>query len=368
MEIKLFNKIEEIPEKDWMSVFPDVPENYRFMRALDAANFTQFKFYYLMAYESGVPVGCAPLFLMDFPLDMNLRGFLKRITKSLRRVFPKLFSAKILFCGLISGRGRIGSKGKDHEVLDALVDHMENLASRVKARVIVFKDFDSSYSQLLQGLSRRGFRHMDSFPIAIMGIRFNSFEEYLKSLSAVSREGLRRKLRKLKDNPQFELEITNSISREVSAQMHDLYLQTVKNAEIEFEELPADYFSLVSESAPESNKCFLWRHEGRLIAFAQCLIEGDHFIDYYLGFDYSVSYKYNLYYVRFKELMEWCIANKMAVYEMGQSSYEIKRRLGFDFLPLHIYSRPCGRFILPLYNFFHRFLSFDKVDYNKKGK
>jgi hypothetical protein len=66
--------------------------------------------------------------------------------------------------------------------------------------------------------------------------------------------------------------------------------------------------------------------------------------------------------------MEWCIANKMAIYEMGQSSYEIKRRLGFDFLPLYVYSRPRGKFILPLYNFFHRFLSFEKVDQNKKGK
>jgi len=368
MEIKLFDRIEEIPEKDWVSVFPKVAENYRFINALDKADFKQFRFYYLMAYESGSPVGCAPLFLMDFPLDMNLRGILKRITKSLRKIFPRIFSAKILFCGMIGSRGRIGANGRAPEVLNAFVDYMEELATKVKARVIAFKDFDSTYDQLLQGLRDRGFRRMESFPTAIMDIKFRDFEEYLKSLSAVSREGLRRKLKKLKDNPQFELEVTYSVSREVSAQMHDLYMQTVRNAEIEFEELPPDYFALVSENAPTSSKCFLWRYDGKLIAFAQCLVEGGHFIDSYLGFDYTVAYKYNLYFVRFKALMEWCIANKMSVYEMGQSSYEIKRRLGFDLLPLYAYSRPCGKFILPLYNFFHRFLAFEKIKHDKKGK
>jgi len=186
-------------------------------------------------------------------------------------------------------------------------------------------------------------------------------------LSPVSREGFRRKLKKIKNKPGLDLEITNKISREVSRQMHGLYLQTAHNAEIEFEELAEDYFAVVSECAPDNNKCFLWRRDGRLVAFAQCLIKGDRFIDHYLGFDYALAYEYNFYYLRFKALLEWCIANKMAVYEIGQSSYEIKRRLGFDFSPLYVYARPCGRLNRPVFNFYHKFLASDRFDHIKKG-
>jgi len=186
-------------------------------------------------------------------------------------------------------------------------------------------------------------------------------------LSPVSREGFRRKLKKIKNKPGLDLEITNKISREVSRQMHGLYLQTMHNAEIEFEELTEGYFAVISECMPEGNKCFLWRLEGRLVAFAQCLIKGSRFIDHYLGFDYALAREYNFYYLRFKVLLEWCIANGMSVYEIGQSSYEIKRRLGFDFSPLYVYARPCGRLNRPVFNFYHKFLASGRFEHIKKG-
>jgi predicted N-acyltransferase len=362
IEIKIFAKIEEIPQDDWARVFPKVAENYRFFKTLDRLDFGQFRFYYLIAYDKGVPVGATSLFLMDFQLDMAAQGLLKSCTKFIKKIFPRLLSAKILFCGLISGRGRIGISSVDPaQVLDAFVAAMEGLAKKELARAIVFKDFDPSYDTLMHRLREKGFLRQKNPPLAIMNITFADFEGYLKTLSSVSRQGLRRKLKKIEQNPRFDLEITSFISEEVSCQMHGLYLETTERAEIEFEELPRDYFSVISREMPESNKFFLWRLNGKLVAFAQCLVEGNYFIDYYLGFDYTVAYEYNFYYVRFKALLEWCMSNGMKTYEMGQSSYEIKRRLGFELMPLYAYSRPCGKFSIPLFKFYHRFLTFERL-------
>jgi len=361
IETKIFAKIEEIPEKDWVSVFPKVAENYRFFKTLDRLDFGQFRFYYLMAYDKGIPVGATSLFLMDFQLDMAAQGMLKRCTRFIKKIFPGLLSSKVLFCGLISGRGRIGTSGDPEVILDAFLAAMEGLAKKEKARAIVFKDFDPAYDKLMQHLKEKGFLCQKNLPLAVMKIDFTDFESYLKTLSSISRQGLRRKLKKIRQNPHFDLEITASISAEVSRQMHGLYLQTARKAEIEFEKLPPDYFAAVSDQMPESNKCFLWRLDGKLVAFAQCFVHGDYFIDYYLGFDYAVAHECSFYYVRFKALLEWCIANGMKTYEIGQSNYEIKRRLGFEFMPLYVYSRPLGKLSVPLFKFYHRFLTFEKL-------
>ena len=105
-----------------------------------------------------------------------------------------------------------------------------------------------------------------------------------------------------------------------------------------------------------------WRHNGKLITFAQCFIQERYFIDYYLGFDYSVSHQYNLYLVRFKRLLEWCIENNMKAYEIGQSSYEVKRRLGFEFLPLYMYVRPRNKIWAFVSKFYHRYLTFERFE------
>jgi len=100
---------------------------------------------------------------------------------------------------------------------------------------------------------------------------------------------------------------------------------------------------------PDETKFFLWKINNKLVAFAFCLVSENYFIDYYLGFDYPIAYKYNLYFVRFRDLMNWCIENKIKKYEMGQTGYEPKRRLGFRLIPLYIYAKHRSKFFNPIF-------------------
>lgn len=352
---KLYNRIQNIPEKEWASIFPDALENYHFCKALDDSNFQGINFHYLIFYENQVPIGATTLFIMDFQLDMAVQGWLKSLSRVIKKVFPDLFKVKIVFCGLPMTRGMIGISRYKEEILKMIVECMENLAKENKAAALVFKDFSAAYDELLQGLLNKEFNRIESMPSTIMNIGFGSFDEYLKTLSSSSREGFKRKLKKIAQGPKFDLEVIDRVSLELSYQLHELYLQNFRIAQVEFEKLPLDFFFNISRNAPDRSKFFLWKLNGKLVAFAYCLVFEGYLLDYYLGFDYAFSHKYNLYFVRFWDLLNWCMNNKIKVYEMGQNSYEVKRRLGFDLMPLYAYCKPASKFFIPLFKFYNKF-------------
>ncbi|MEI7999601.1 MAG: GNAT family N-acetyltransferase, partial [Candidatus Omnitrophota bacterium] len=176
-----------------------------------------------------------------------------------------------------------------------------------------------------------------SLPNTELDIRFKSFEEYLKTLSSSTREGLKRNFKKVDAKVKFDLEITDTLNEETLSQVYELYLQTYNNHELGFEKLTKEFFRKISMNMPGQVKYFLWRVDGKLVTFALCLVSGDYFIDYYLGFDYTVSNDYYLYFIRFRDLLKWCIDHGIKRYEMGQTSYEPKRRLGFNFIRYYLY-------------------------------
>jgi predicted N-acyltransferase len=120
---------------------------------------------------------------------------------------------------------------------------------------------------------------------------------------------------------------------------------------------------------PGQTKYFLWKINGKLVMFLFGLVSKDMFIDYYVGLDYSITHKYHLYFVKFRETLNWCIKNGIKQYEMGITGYEPKRRLGFDFVPLYLYVKLRNRALRPAFNFICQFLKFENYDPAlKKGK
>lgn len=356
LTVKIVRRIEQIPFDDWNSVFPKALENYYFFKTLDESSFPQFSFFYIMVYDSGRPIGATSCFLMNFPVDTAASGLTKKITGFIRHFTGNLLNPKILMCGLPMGQGRIGLDGEPDKVVQAVCGALEDLAHKEKAQIIAFKDFNSDYRSVLDNLLKNGFTRMGSLPSTSMEISFDSFEDYLKSLSGISRSGLRRKFKEIDGKVKVDLEVKNRLTDRELEEAYALFLQTTNKQELQFEELPRDFFKNISRNMPDETKFFLWRIDQRLVSFAFCLAKGEYFIDYYLGFDYALSYKYHIYFQRFRDLMLWCIDNKMKTYEMGPTGYEPKRRLGFKFVPLYIYAKHRNRLINPFFKVFCRLL------------
>lgn len=332
------------------------------MQTLDESNIGQFSFYYVMVYDRKTPVGAAPCFLMDYSLDTSIGGALKRVTMAVKRLMPNAFSLKTLICGTPLTSGSIGIKGETEAVVKAILLRMEQIAKKRKAHIIAFKDFDESYAPALDPLRRRGFTRLDALPVAEMDVRFKDFEEYIAGLSSENRYGLRRKLRKKHGCGPIEMEVKDSLEPGELEDAYSLYLEVQTKHGMNFEVMPIDFFRIVQANMPGLAKFFLWRIDGKLVMFLFCLISKETFSDCQVGFDYSVAYKYNLYFVQFRDTMSWCIKHGIKRYEMGVSGYEAKRRLGFEFIPHYLYVRLRNRALRPVFNLICQFLKFENFD------
>ena len=359
---KVARKITDIPVGDWNSVFPDVLESYNFFKTLDESGLEQFSFYYIMVYDRKTPVGVTACFLMNYSLDTSIRGPLKRVTNRIKKVMPNIFSLKVLICGVPMGQGMIGMAGPADAIIKAVLRRMDQIAKKNRASVVAFKDFGKAHTKVLDPLQREGFTKLDGLPLAELNIRFKDFEGYLMTLSSESRYGLKRKFRKTDNHVAVDMEIVDALDDDILQDVYRLYLNVEMKHGMPFELLPMEFFRNISRNMPSHAKFFLWKINGKLVMFLFCLISKGVFNDFYVGFDYEVAYKYSLYFIQFRDVLQWCIKHKIKKYEMGPSGYEAKRRLGFDFIPMYLYVKLRNGMLRPAFNLICQFLKFENFD------
>ena len=136
-------------------------------------------------------------------------------------------------------------------------------------------------------------------------VDFPNFDDYLKTLSGATRYDLRRKLKKA-SSVKIESSMVSSLDESTLNEVYYLYLQAVETHDMGFEIVPQEFFRLISINMPKETKFFLWRINGKLVAFVFCLVSKGVLLDYYLGFDYTPAHEYHLYFVKFKEVTNWC--------------------------------------------------------------
>jgi predicted N-acyltransferase len=129
-----------------------------------------------------------------------------------------------------------------------------------------------------------------------------------------------------------------------------------------FEILPVEFFRDISRNMPGRTRFFLWKIDGKIAAFLFSLVSEEIFMDYCVGLDYSLAHKYHLYFLHFRDSLNWCIRNGIKQYDMGITAYFTKLRLGFDLKPLYIYAKLRNRALRPAFNIACRLLKFENFD------
>jgi predicted N-acyltransferase len=359
---KVVKRISDIPENDWKKVYPDVLESYDFFKNLDEANLDQFAMRYIIAYDRKTPVAATTAFLLNYSLDTSISGPLRRLTNSIKKRLPNMFSLKAVVCGMPMGEGRIGAIGEKETVMGLVLRKLEQIAKKNKSALLAFKDFRREDTDMLDPLKKKGFAKFDSLPTTVLDVKFKNFEEYLKTLSAASRYDLRRKFKKVDGTVKIDMKIVDDLDEQSLKEVYKLYLDILDKHDMGFELLPIAFFRNLSKNMPGKVKYFLWRIDGKLAAFLLCLVSKDTLIDYYVGLDYSIAYDYHLYFLKFRDVLKWCIDKKIKKYEMGITGYEPKRRLGFEFVPLFLYAKLRNRALRPIFNLMCHFLKFEHFD------
>jgi len=338
-------ELDSIPE--WKNTFADFCKDRRYYEIVDDTLRDGFEHYYLVFANGAVQ----PIFFVRQNIIEGVTGPLRSIVDLVRRKFPRFLTMRALMVGNAAGEGRIDGNISAESLAIALM----KVAREHKASLIVLKDFPSEYRTQLDQLRDHGFTRVPSMPLTKLELNFRDFEDFLSSLSRITRKGLRRKFRKAEAAAKIDMEVVSDITPFVD-EIHPLYLAVHNRSPMKFETLTKEYFVALSQKMPERVRYFLWRQNGKIIAFEMALVCGDTMYDECLGMDYAVALELSLYFYTFRDVLSWAIANGFKHYVSTPLNYDPKLHLGCVLGPLDLYVRHTMSILNPIFGRAVKFL------------
>ena len=348
MEAILAHSIESFDREEWNALFADELEDWFYYRAVENAGLVGFEWIYLAVFERGRLRAAVPGFVTEYRLDTTLTGPLKRATKAIAHVAPRLLGIPLVSLGSPVGEichlGFAPDAGESERrrLTDALVARLFEFANERRIGMIAVKDASGADDALWSAVcGEAGLRRMPGQSTALLDVRYPSLDDYLASLGQSTRRDMRRKLR-ARDGIRIEwrAEIDDVLDRIMS-----LYRETLAKAEYSLEELTPAYFSGVMRDPRRRALCATYWLGETLIGFNLVLRNRLCLLDKFFGMDYAAGREHNLYYLSWMENVRFCIEHGLARYQSGQGLEREKLRLGSRLAPNWLWYRHRNRVV-----------------------
>ncbi len=370
LNYKILSSIDKIDRADWDMIFGDIPEGYDFFKAVENSRLEGFGFNYVVICDDKSPLLIAPLFTADFNLAIAVDGIGRKVVDCIGRVFPRFLIMKTLFCGSPFGENGIlgiksGFNDKDTLILK-LAEILDIICKKDNIPFVILKDFLKNDLPILEKLKTKGFFEIESFPSVTTELNFKSMDDYFASLSYHTRKSIRRKIKKANSEAGIEVKITGSVE-DIIEDVYRLYLNTYNAGQVKFEKLSKEFFISVADNMGPRCKFFLYFVNGKLGAFNLCFLHRNTLIDKFIGFDYDLSHKYNLYSYSWCYNIEWCLKNSVSHYQVGQTDYHPKLMLGGRLVPLYAFARHNNRILNSALQLVSKFMVPSHFDDNIKS-
>jgi hypothetical protein len=231
LSVRWVSSSDAIPADLWHQCFPPPLEGRWWYSVLERSGLDdQFSFSYTVLESNGIPVGIAPVFLMNVPIDLVAPSFLARIICGAGRWFPPLRYQRTLFIGSpCADEGTVGLLPgvRLHDVALVLQDAVYSRARHVAASMIVWKDFPATLSDDLDVLcSGRSLFKLVSYPGTIVPRLEGSFAGYLKTLTSAKRYSLKKILERSRTTGELYASVIQYPEDSLLAEIFDLFWQT----------------------------------------------------------------------------------------------------------------------------------------------
>jgi Acetyltransferase (GNAT) domain len=332
----------------WQRMLASQRKDRRYYEVLEATMRQDFDFHYFAIRDgSGEVRAIVPLFVTDLDLLAGLPQRIQRLTAFVRRLFPRFMRVRTLMVGCAAGKGHLD----DADELSWL-DQAKSLSRTIAAHgaelrtpLIVFKEFPSTYRSDLACLLQAGFTRVPSLPMASLGIDYPTFEAFMsRALSSGTRKNLHAKFRRAEAAGPIELTVVPDITPVID-DVYPLYLQVYERAHLRFEQLTREYLCRLGREMPDKTRFFIWRLQGRIVAFGLCMVQNDDIFGEYLGIDYAVAFDLHLYHLVYRDVISWAMAHGYKTFRSGEGGYDAKLHLRFRLDPVDLYVRHASGFM-----------------------
>ena len=327
----------------WPHAFSHLRKDSRYYEIVEDTVCPEFKYrYFAIKTKAGDICAIQPFFVLDQDLLAGAGPRAKAFAEAIRRFWPRFLTLRTLMVGCAAGEGHLPAQEPGERLRQAqlLAANISTLARREKASLIVLKEFPAGYRDSLCCFLGRGFSMMPSMPMTRLDIaQYSSFDDYLsKAIKAKRRTEFRRKFKAAEQSGPIELTVASNAEAAID-DMYVLYEQVYERSDLKFEKLTKSYFREIGQRMPDKARFFLWRQNGKLIAFSLCMIQGETLYGEYLGLDYSIALKLHLYFTVMRDIISWAIANGFKSIVSTSLGYGPKLQMRHVLEPLDLYIR-----------------------------
>lgn len=339
--VEVFTRADLARHPHWDRAFADQRKDRRYYEIVEDTICPEFRYrYFALADARGTVQAVQPFFILDQDIVAGTGPRTRAVIDRVRRLWPRFLRLRTLMVGCAAGEGHLDADGHAHRrnaqvLASAIVRH----ARDQRARLIVFKEFPAKYRDTLACFLRHGFVRIPSLPMTKLDIEYASFDEYMTTaLNSATRRKLRKKFAATAQGPAIEMSVVCDASPIVD-ELHPLYLQVYERSKLRFEKLTKEYLCRVGRTMPDKVRFFVWRREGRIVAFSLCMIHGDAIYAEYIGLDYRVALDLHLYHYLVRDLVTWGIANGCKWFRSSGLNYDPKLHLRHVLDPVDLYVR-----------------------------
>ncbi len=344
---------------EWRQSFSHLRKDSRYYEILEDTICPEFEYGYLGIEGPGGTIrSIEPFFIVDQDLCAGMSPKLRAVAQRIRRIWPRFMTMRTLMVGCAAGEGHLSSAEPAVRLWEAetLALKLPGLARKKKASLLILKEFPAQYRRMLTSFIEQGYARIPSMPMTRLDLAdYTSFEDYLnRAIKAKRRTEFRKKIKVAQESGPIELTVTANIG-DSADEIYALYLQVFERAPLKFEKLTKPFFVQLSQRMPDKARFFIWRREGKIIAFSLCLIHDGILYGEYLGLDYAVALRLNLYFYMMRDIISWAIENGFKAIVSTSLSYAPKLQMRHVLEPLDLYVRHTSpivnaalRHVLPL--------------------
>jgi len=348
-------KVLQLPElrnyDAWKRALQDKCKDHRYYDIVDETLECGFEHYYLLLEDrSGNVRAIQPVFFVRQNLVEGVPGKIRSVVDTIRKVFPRFLTMRVMMVGCGAGTGDLGACDQNDQpwVAAALEAIVRTYARKNKAYLVVFKDFPKNYRSALDVLRSNGYARIPSMPMTRLPLAYENWDEYFRTLSKATRKDLRRKFRKAERAEKIEMEVVTDIAPFID-EIFPLYLAVHERSPLKFETLTKNYFRTIAQRMPNRARFFIWRQNGKIVAFSFCLVCGNAIYDECIGLNYSIALDLHLYFYTLRDIISWALQQGFNYYYSNPLNYEPKLHLDCELVPLDLYVGHTNPFLNPIF-------------------
>jgi len=361
MNANVYKNIKEVDKNLWDSIVkPDhIICTHAYLQAIEESNINDCEYRYIIIFKDNKLIAHTCIYSMSFDLDIFNIGVSKKIIGYIRKIFYSEFlKMRIIECGTPTALGNtitFANNVHNEKIMELIVDKMKEYAKEKKINILVLRDFYEEEILFFDILKKRGFKRVKNLPDTMITNKWNTFQEYLVDMRKNYRHKIKLRMKRLENN-SIKVEVIESF-KDIACELKDLWMQVYNRAtEYQREILTLEYFKNMDIYLKEKSKVILFKKNGKIIGFAILILDDYTSRPYYLGMDYAYNKENYLFFNILYQIVKNGIEEKKRMIEMGITTYNVKKDMGVEILPLFIYIKhlsPIFNIILTnLFSFF----------------